>query len=112
MNDAQKTGWADKLFAWFSKDVKTTGLVLLTILAVYQQNTINNLQKESQAKTDKMFERVIVEVEKRQDPRFKIMESRIDTVKMAADSSRKDIQTTTEKVRSVAGKIEKVLNRK
>lgn len=112
MNDAQKIGWADKLFAWFSKDVKTTGLVLLTILAVYQQNTINNLQQESQVKTDKMFERVISEVEKRQDPKFKSMENRIDTVKMAADSSRKDIQTTTEKVLSVAGKIEKVLNRK
>jgi hypothetical protein len=112
MNEAQPKGWADKLFAWFSKDVKTTGLVLLTAMAVYQQNKIDNLQKEKQELSDKWVERVIVEVEKRQDPKFKDMENRIDTVRMAADSSRKDIQTTTEKVRSVAGKIEKALNRR
>lgn len=112
MTETQSKGWADKLFSWFSRDVKTTGLVLLTLLAVYQQNIINDLQQEKQDLSDKWVERVITEIEKRQDPRFKTIENRIDTVELASDSSRRDIQTTTEKVRSVAGKIEKALNRK
>lgn len=107
-----KTGWADKLFAWFSKDVKTTGLVLLTISTVYFMRKADNSEREKQEAERVLLERMIKEVEKRQDPRFKIMEERLDTVRMTADSSRKDIQTTTDKIRTVAGKIEKALNKK
>lgn len=112
MPDSLKQGWFDKLFSSFSKDVKTTGLVLLTMLAFYQQSKINSLNQERQEMSDKMFERVIQEVEKRQDPRFKTMESKIDAIKSVSDSSRNDIRTTTKQIRAVAGKIEKSFNGK
>ena len=119
MDKEEKQGWFDKLFASFSKDVKTTGLVLLTISTLYFIRKSDNkeaenqlLQKEAQETKDKWVERVIDEVNKRQDPRFKTMENKIDTVKMVSDSSRRDIQSTTDFIRTVGGKVEKALKSK
>ena len=112
MPDQIKQGWGDKIFGWYTKDVKTAGLTITTLVIFWQQNKINNLNEEIRDNSDKMFERVITEVEKRQDPRFKVMENKIDTVKMVSDSSRKDIQSTTDVIKTVAGKLEKRLNKK
>ncbi|RAJ28859.1 hypothetical protein [Pedobacter cryoconitis] len=112
MNENTKMGWADKLFAWFSKDVKTTCMVLLTLLCVFLFQENQSLNKQINVITEKGLERVIAEVEKRQDPRFKAMENKLDTIKLTNDSSKRDIQSTTGIVRAVAGKVEKALNLK
>lgn len=101
-------GWADKLFAWFSKDVKTTGLVLLCGVVVYQQTLINKAGE----KKDIWVERVITEVEKRQDPRFKAMENKLDTIKQTSDSSSEEIHSTTGIVRAVVGKVDNALKKR
>jgi len=104
--------WFDKLFEAFSKDVKTTVIVILSMVAIWQQNKINNLQEEKQEGDAKLYERII----SRQDQGFadqdKRINQRIDTVKMVSDSSRKDIQSTTDVIKTVAGKLEKRLNKK
>lgn len=108
MKETDKMGWGDKLFAWYSKDVKTTGLVLLTGVVIYQQTRIN----AAEDKKDVWVDRVIVEVEKRQDPRFKAMENRLDTIKQVTDSSKEEIHTTTGVIRETSGKVLKALNLK
>jgi hypothetical protein len=112
MPDSIKQGWGDKLYNWYTKDVKTAGLTILTLVIFWQQNKINDLNQDIRDISDKMFERVIVEVEKRQDPRLKNMEDKIDTIKSVSDSSRNDIRSTTKQIRAVAGKIEKSFNSK
>jgi hypothetical protein len=74
MPDSLKQGWFDKLFSSFSKDAKTTGLVLLTLLAFYQQSKINSLNQENKEDQNKWVERVIIEVQKQNNPRLKTME--------------------------------------
>jgi hypothetical protein len=112
MPDSLKQGWFDKLFSSFSKDVKTTGLVLLTMLAFYQQTKINNLQEEKQEGDAKLYERII----SRQDMKFAEQDQRInekmDTVKILSDSSRNDIKSVTKKVKAVAGLIEEKIKNK
>ena len=104
MENTNKQGWFDKLFTSFSKDPRVTGLVLHTMLAVFQQNKINTLQEEKQEGDAKLYERII----SRQDQSFaeqdRRINQRIDTVKMVSDSSRRDIQSTTDRIRKVAGK--------
>lgn len=111
MNET-KTGWADKLFAWFSKDVKTTGLVLLTLLSFFLLRRGDKLEAENKKlQEDKTeittagLERVIKEVEKRQDPRFKAMENKLDTVRQVTDSMGEKVNTTTGIVQGVIGDI-------
>ena len=117
MNET-KTGWADKLFAWFSKDVKTTGLVLLTLLSFFLLRRGDKLEAENKKlQEDKTqittagLERVIKEVEKRQDPRFKAMESKLDTIKLTNDSSRVDLMQSKSKVDQAADLITNAFKR-
>lgn len=115
--EIEKMGWADKLFRWFSKDVRTTGLMLMTLFCALLIQEIRRLNSEKDllndklnATTEKGLERVIAEVEKRQDPRFKAMENRIDTIKQNADSTGENVKATTGIVQQAVGDIKKALN--
>lgn len=111
--------WFDKLFAAAQKDPRSMIIVLLIFSTFHFIRKSDNkeaenqlLQKEAQINKEIWVERVIKEVEKRQDPRFKTMENKIDTVRMVNDSSAAKISATTDVIRTVVGKVEKSLKRK
>lgn len=96
----KKVGLLDKLFLFFSKDVKVTMLVLLTLLCAYfirksdaSERKLSDIQKE-------MYERVISEVKgevkKQVEPIKAATDStsaRVDTSLSGLDAVTKDLKT-------------------
>ena len=100
-----KAGWADKLFSWFSKDVKTTGLVLLTLSTVYFMRKADQKDTENGVLRDRIIETVTRQVEAKTAPAISEIKRQVDTIKLTSDSSRVDVKNATTGVQKATGLI-------
>ncbi|TDO21876.1 hypothetical protein [Pedobacter duraquae] len=100
-----KAGWADRLFNWFSKDVKTTGLVLLTLSTVYFMRKADQKAIENDVLRDRIIATVTKQVEARTAPAIDEIKRQVDTIKLTSDSSRVDVKNATSGVQKATNII-------
>lgn len=83
----KKVGLIDKLFLFFSKDVKVTMLVLLTLLCAYFIRKSDSSERKLTEIQKEMYERVITEVKGE-------VTKQVEPIKAAADSTSAKVDTS------------------
>lgn len=93
IND-KNLGLMDQLFLFFSKDVKVTMLVILTLTNIFFMRKWIGVNDDLQANKDKMYERVIAEVKGEVNKQIRPIQNasertngKVDTLLSKADST-------------------------